>query len=134
MAEDLMDEKWKDEAHRLKNIDHVVDILQGWTRTHTVQELFELGQSMRFPWAPVSSPGDVVQCPQLEARGFFIDVDHPELGRPMKYPGTPYKFSPPFEKKGKRAPLVGEDNVRIYRDELGLSAEDLEKLSSTSVI
>ena len=134
MAEDLMDENWKDEAHRLKNIDHVVDILQGWTRTHTVQELFELGQSMRFPWAPVSSPGDVVQCPQLEARGFFIDVDHPELGRPMKYPGAPYKFSPPFEKKGKRAPLVGEDNVRIYRDELGLSAEDLEKLSSMSVI
>jgi crotonobetainyl-CoA:carnitine CoA-transferase CaiB-like acyl-CoA transferase len=134
MAEDLPDDKWKDEGYRLQNIDHVMDILQRWTRTHSVQELFELGQSMRFPWAPVSSPDDVLKSPQLGARAFFIDVDHPELGTTLKYPGMPYKLSPPFEKQWKRAPLIGEDNIQIYEGELGLSTEELRRLSSMKVI
>ena len=134
MAEDLPDEKWKDEGYRLRNIDRVMDILQRWTRTHSVQELFELGQTMRFPWAPVSSPEDVLKSPQLRARAFFIDVDHPELGTTLRYPGMPYKLSPSFEKRWKRAPLIGEDNIQIYEGELGLSIEELERLSSMNVI
>ena len=110
------------------------DILQRWTRTHSVQELFELGQSMRFPWAPVSSPEDVLKSPQLRAREFFIDVDHPELGTTLGYPGMPYKLTPSMEKKWKRAPLIGEDNVQIYEGELGLSSEELGRLSSMKVI
>ena len=134
MAEDLMDETWRDEGYRLRNIDHVIRILQRWTRTHSVQELFELGQSMRFPWAPVSSPEDVLKSPQLRAREFFIDVDHPELGTTLGYPGMPYKLTPSMEKKWKRAPLIGEDNVQIYEGELGLSSEELGRLSSMKVI
>ena len=134
MAENLPDEKWKDEEYRLKNIDHVIAIVQRWTRTHTVRELFELGQTMRFPWAPVASPDDVLQSPQLEARAFFTDVDHPELGTTLRYPGPPYTLNPPLKKHWKRAPLVGEDNVQIYEGELGLSTEEVRRLSSMKVI
>jgi benzylsuccinate CoA-transferase BbsE subunit len=134
MAEDLADEDWKDEAYRLQNIDHVIDILQRWTRTHTVQELFELGQTMRFSWAPVSSPEDVLKSPQLEARAFFTDVDHPEFGTTLRYPGAPYKLCPPFEKQWKRAPSIGEDNAHIYEGELGLSTEEVRRLSSMKII
>jgi crotonobetainyl-CoA:carnitine CoA-transferase CaiB-like acyl-CoA transferase len=134
MAEDLADEKWKNEAYRLQNINHVIDILQRWTRTHTVQELFEWGQTMRFPWAPISSPEDVLQSPQLQTRAFFTDVDHPELDTRLRYPGKPYTFQPAFEKQWKRAPLIGEDNAHIYEGELGLSAEELRRLSSMKVI
>jgi crotonobetainyl-CoA:carnitine CoA-transferase CaiB-like acyl-CoA transferase len=134
MAEDLTDEQWKDEEYRLQHIDHVMDVLQRWTRTHTVRELFELGQTMRFPWAPVATPRDVLRSPQLEARAFFRDVDHPELGATLKYSGVPYKLDPPFEKPWKRAPLVGEDNARIYEGELGLTTEEVRRLSSTKVI
>jgi benzylsuccinate CoA-transferase BbsE subunit len=134
MAEDLLDEKWKDQEVRLKNIDHVIAIVQRWTRTHTVRELFELGQTMRFPWAPVSSPDDVLQSPQLEARAFFTDVEHPELGTTLRYPGPPYTLNPPLKKRWKRAPLVGEDNAQIYEGELGLSTEEVQRLSSMKVI
>ena len=134
MAEDLTDEKWKDEEYRLRNIDHVMDILQRWTRTHSAQELFELGQLMRFPWAPVYSLKDVLSNPQLQAREFFIDVEHPEISTSLKYPGTPYKFSHFTSDRWKRAPLIGEDNVRIYQGELGFSDEELQRLSSLGVI
>jgi crotonobetainyl-CoA:carnitine CoA-transferase CaiB-like acyl-CoA transferase len=134
MAEDLPGEHWRNETYRLENIDHVLDVLQRWTRTHTVHDLFELGQSMRFPWAPVSSPGDVLQSPQLQARAFFRDVEHRELHTRLKYPGMPYTFHPAFDKRWKRAPLVGEDNVHVYEGELGLSTEGVKRLSSLKVI
>jgi crotonobetainyl-CoA:carnitine CoA-transferase CaiB-like acyl-CoA transferase len=134
MAEDLAEEKYCQEEYRLAHIDHILRVLEQWTRTHTAQELFELGQLMRFPWAPISSLKDVLDNPQLEARGFFIDVEHPEMKKSISYPGSPYKFSHSSASKWKRAPLTGEDNVRIYQGELGLSEEELQGFSYLKVI
>jgi crotonobetainyl-CoA:carnitine CoA-transferase CaiB-like acyl-CoA transferase len=89
---------------------------------------------LRFPWAPITSLRAVLNNPQLEARGFFIDIDHPDLKRSISYPGSPYKFNHPSTGPWKRAPLIGEDNVRIYQGELGLSDEELQRLSSLEVI
>jgi len=119
MAEDLVEDKWKDGEYRLRNMDHVIEVLQRWTMTHHTQELFELGQLMHFPWAPVYSPEDVLNNPQLKARGFF---------------SIPYKFSSLSLKWGKRAPRMGEDNAKIYQGELGLTDEELRRLSSMGVI
>jgi crotonobetainyl-CoA:carnitine CoA-transferase CaiB-like acyl-CoA transferase len=37
-------------------------------------------------------------------------VDHPELGRTVKYPGTPYIFSETPTAEPARPPLLGEHN------------------------
>jgi crotonobetainyl-CoA:carnitine CoA-transferase CaiB-like acyl-CoA transferase len=80
MAEDLIDEKWREEEYRLSNMAHVIQVMERWTRMHSARELFELGQGMRFPWAPVISPEEVLQGPQLRAREFFVDVRDTKLG------------------------------------------------------
>jgi benzylsuccinate CoA-transferase BbsE subunit len=134
MAKDLLDEKWKDEDYRMKHADHVIKVLGEWTKTHTTTELFELGQLMRFPWAPVCSPNEVLSSPQLRERRFFKDIKGPEDPQALKYPGLPYKFSEGFSVPGKRAPLIGEDNLKIYMEVLGLTGEDIASLSSKGVI
>jgi benzylsuccinate CoA-transferase BbsE subunit len=134
MAEDLKDEKYREEEYRTPGINHILEVLERWTKTHTVQELFESGQLMRFPWAPIYSLKEVLNNPQLKERGFFIDVEHPELKRSISYPGSPYKLSCSSTDQWKRAPLIGEDNVRIYQGELGVSDEELRRLSSLNVI
>jgi len=134
MAEDLKDEKYRGEEYRTSRINHILEVLERWTKTHTAEELFESGQLMRFPWAPISSLKEVLNNPQLKARGFFNDVEHPELNRSISYPGSPYKFSRSPAGRLKRAPLIGEDNVRIYKGELGFSDEELQRLSSLGVI
>jgi benzylsuccinate CoA-transferase BbsE subunit len=68
MAEDLRDEKYREEAYRLSQYDHIVEVLERWTRTHTTDELFQPGQLMRFPWAPVLSPKETLDSLQ---RGNF---------------------------------------------------------------
>jgi crotonobetainyl-CoA:carnitine CoA-transferase CaiB-like acyl-CoA transferase len=134
MAEDLEDERWLDQEYRLKHVDHIIDVLQIWTKSHTAEELFQLGQLMGFPWAPVQSPEEVLKSPQLKARRFFTHLDHPEFGATVKFPHLPYKSSRSFGKRRKRAPFRGEDNAQVYREELGLSDKDLEELASLKVI
>jgi crotonobetainyl-CoA:carnitine CoA-transferase CaiB-like acyl-CoA transferase len=89
---------------------------------------------MRFPWAPVYSPKETLESPQLKERTFFMDLDHPEMSTSFKYPGIPYHFSSHPLNRWKRAPLIGEDNVQIYQKELGLSDKELQRLSSLGVI
>ena len=134
MAEDLKAEKYKGEEFRQNHRDHIIEVLQRWTKTHTANELFESGQLMRFPWAPVYSPKEVPENPQLKSRGFFVEVGHPEMGTLIQYPGAPYKFDSRSLDRWKRAPLIGEDNVEIYQRELGLSEEELKRLSSIHAI
>jgi crotonobetainyl-CoA:carnitine CoA-transferase CaiB-like acyl-CoA transferase len=134
MAEDLKDEKYKGEEFRQNHRDHIIEILQRWTKTHTRNELFESGQLMRFPWAPVYSPKEVSGNPQLKSRGFLVEVGHPEMGTFIQYPGAPYKFDGRSLGRRKRAPLIGEDNLEIYQRELGLSEEELKRLSSIHTI
>ncbi len=134
MAGDLAEVKYLEEEYRLAHIDHILQVLEQWTRTHTVQELFETGQLIRFPWAPVSSLKDVISNPQLRAREFFVGVEHPEINKSISYPRSPYKCSSSSTHRWRRAPLVGEDNIRIYQGELGLSEAEYERLLSLGVI
>ena len=134
MAEDLRDKEYREDGYRASRMSHIIQVIERWTKNHTVQELFESGQLMRLPWAPISALKGVLSNSQLKARGFFVDVEHPELKRSISYPGSPYKFSNSSTGRWKRAPLVGEDNVRIYQGELGLTEEELKRLSSLGVI
>jgi crotonobetainyl-CoA:carnitine CoA-transferase CaiB-like acyl-CoA transferase len=133
MAGDLKGEKYRQEDCRRQHLAHVLEILGHWTKKHTRAELFELGQSMRFPWAPVQSPADVLENIQLQAREFFREVNHPEMGRSIPYPGPPYKGRH-LSSQLNRAPRVGEHNRQIYQEELGLSLAALEKLAEMGAI
>ena len=134
MAEDLKDKKWLNEDYRRAHAEHVIRVLARWTKTHEVNELFEIGQLMRFPWAPVQSPSEVLRSPQLNGRDFFVELNHPEIGGVLKYPGVPYKFSRGFIHKKKPAPSPGKDNVMIYQKDLGISGEELKRLISKHII
>ena len=134
MASDLKEEKWQQEEYRMRYFDHIIEVLKHWTKSHTTTELFELGQLMHFPWAPVASPREIVSSPQLKARGFFVSVAHPEANACFTYPGAPYKCSRSPWNIQRRAPLIGEHNAQLYQKELGFSQEKLGELSSQNVI
>ncbi len=134
MAGDLKDKKWNDEEYRLRHLDHIIEVLESWTKNHTVDELIELGQLMRFPWAPVHSPRDIRDSPHLREREFFFDINHPEIRTSIKYPRLPFRLTPPLYEARRRAPFAGEHNTRIYQEELGLSKEELRRLSSQGII
>jgi len=84
MAEDLADEKWLDRDYRLEHIDHVIEVLERWAKTHPAAELVDKGQAMRFPWAEVASVSQLLASPQLKARGFWTEIEH--QGKKYRFP------------------------------------------------
>ncbi len=134
MAEDLGEEEYRDETYRLSRFDHIVQVLKRWTGAHTAEELFQVGQRMRFPWAPVLSPKGVLENPQLRARGFFVKTEDPGAESGPSHPGPPYRWSGGMPEGLARAPHVGEHNVLIYQEELGVSPQEMERLASVGAI
>ncbi len=134
MADDLTDKKWQDREERLKHLGHVIDILERWTRSHTVAELVEQGQLMHFPWAEVTSIPGLMDSRQLEDRDFWVEVEHPETGGKHKFPGALCKLSRSPWQVGSRVSSLGEDNMAIYQGELELSKQEIESLVRKGVI
>jgi crotonobetainyl-CoA:carnitine CoA-transferase CaiB-like acyl-CoA transferase len=75
-----------------------------------------------------------VDYPQLESRGFWTEIRHEELNAAIKYPGSCIRFTDMPIHPLRRAPLIGEHNMDIFRDELGLSAEDICRLQKDNTI
>jgi len=133
MADDLMDKRWLNPDIGLGELDHIIEVLENWTRTHTVAELVEKGQLMHFPWARVTSIPELVDSPQLKERSFFVEAGYPQSGKKYKYPGAPCKLSRSPWQVRSRAPGLGQDNKEVY-SELGLSEEQMEALAREGVI
>ena len=134
MADDLTDEKWQDREVRLQQLDHIIDVLERWTQSHTVAELVEPGQLMHFPWAEVTSIPRLMDSPQLGERNFFIEVEHLESGKRYKFPGAPCKLSRSPWRVGSKVPKIGEHNKQIYHGKLGLSEDEIKTLVKDGII
>jgi crotonobetainyl-CoA:carnitine CoA-transferase CaiB-like acyl-CoA transferase len=85
--------------------------------------------------APVATAADIARDVQLQAREFFVKVDHTDtVGRTLTLPGPFAKLSETPIEINRRAPRLGEHNEEIYRELLGLSAEKLAELRAISAI
>jgi len=119
-----------------KRREHAVDFRERvveWARDHTADELFHGAQGKRLPAAAVNSPGEFLSSPQLEARGFLVDIDHPVAGK-LKYPSGPYHFSKTPWRVERPAPLIGQHNAEVFCNRLGYTKQDLVKLKQAGVV
>lgn len=62
----------------------------------------------------IYSPDEAYEDPQIRARGFQVEVAHPELGRSFRYPGAPYLLPASPWRISRRAPLLGEHQGEIF--------------------
>ncbi len=102
--------------------------------SHTKLELLEGAVKRNLMLCPVASTADIRQNRQLEFRGFWTQVKHPELRTQIPYPGPFGRFSEMSPEVSRRAPLIGEHNEEIYIKELGLSREELVALKQAGVV
>ena len=82
----------------------------------------------------VQSPQQVVESPHLEERGFFVELDHPEVGL-LKYPGAGFFMDGNNTMETARAaPLLGEHNIEILNSELGIPLAEMGVLRAARAI
>ena len=102
--------------------------------TQTKAELLEGAVKYKIMLYPVATADDMYENAQLASRGFWLKVEHPELGASITYPGAFTQSTAAPIKISRRAPLIGEHNREIYEQELGISREKLTVLKQAGVI
>ncbi len=100
---------------------------------HRSDELYEGAKKRRILLHPVTYIKDLAENQQLQARSFWEEVNHPELGESIIYPGMWVKCPEQPLKIRKRPPLIGEHNQEVY-SEIGLQERDLVALKENNVI
>jgi len=131
--EDLLsDERFSSSQARLQHDDEMRAEIYAWAAERTKREIYARAGSMRGPIAFVHDMADLFESPQLAARGYLREVEHPVAGT-LTYPGPPFVMT---ETPGRveRAPLLGEHTVAVLRERLGLDDADLRVLSGQGVI
>jgi crotonobetainyl-CoA:carnitine CoA-transferase CaiB-like acyl-CoA transferase len=68
----------------------------------------------------VQTPEDLANCPQLEVRGFYQEVDHPVIGK-IRVPFRMWNMSAGPATCRRPAPLLGQHNSEVLA-ELGRAA------------
>lgn len=136
MAEDLGEERWRDTLYRgqPEHQRHVEEVFQRFILHFNREEAMDLAQRVGMEVGAVYAADDLLRDPQLQARQYFVEVEHQDLGRSFTYPGAPYGFSETPWRLRRRAPLLGEHNHDLYEGELGLSRREIDALRADRVI
>ncbi|CAM9385555.1 unnamed protein product [Phaeothamnion confervicola] len=132
--EELRDDpRFKSNAARVGNLQATDAVVIEWSQNLPKAEIFALTKRHRIPSAPVRDLLEVVNDPGMHARGMLQWIDHPTMGRivipnsPLRYHGTP-------QMQGGPHPELGEHNVEVYGELLGLSEVEVADLRKEGVI
>lgn len=137
MADDLKDMDWKStslDAVTQETINHWEEAMVKYFMTHTKAEIQAEAIKSEILFCPSNNIKEVADYPQLAARDYWQEVEHPELSTNITYPGFLFKSSETSSKMRRRAPLIGEHNQELYGEELGISGEELALLKKEGVI
>ena len=132
-GEDLQDEKFATGAGRVAHGEELKELLIKGLAHWDRMPLFLASGEQRLVFGMAQDAGDLAECPHLQARDFFVDVDHPVVGR-ARYPGMAVRLPGETITASQPAPLLGQHNAKIYGQELGYSQEDLISLRQHGVI
>lgn len=110
------------------------NIVEGWTREHTIAEIEELLVDKGIPFGNILSVDQAAEHPQIQARNMLWDVYDPGIGETVRIPGTPIKFQGVEDKAVKGAPTLGEDTDDVLKTLLGLSEEEIKEAREKQVI
>ncbi len=127
------DEKYDQWLNRQMSGDEINPRVQGFVREHARDDLFRELQADAIAAAPVNTSEDLVNSPQMQARRFFSEVDHPRAGK-LKYPTAAYGLSRTPCRLERTAPLLGEHNELVFCERLGYDRQELTAMRQNGII
>ena len=119
--------------NRLKHTTELDGYIAKYTSKHDAYELAELLQSHNVAAIPVMNAEDRLSNQHFQARRLYSEIEHPSLGMEPIF-NLMWNLSDTPLRIQRHAPLMGEHNLEIFRDLLGLSVKEIENLEVGQVI
>jgi crotonobetainyl-CoA:carnitine CoA-transferase CaiB-like acyl-CoA transferase len=95
-------------------IDRISAPIEAFFRSRTKKEVLDAAMTRNISTCPLFSMEDELSDPNLAARGFWTQIDHPELKTRISYPRQFVRSSESETLTKFRAPLIGEHNREVY--------------------
>lgn len=128
-----VDQRFGTLAGRRDHEDDLDAAVAARTSTWDRRELAAALQAVHVPAWPVLSSSDLIDDPQLAARGFWRRVTHPVIGE-MTAPAAPFQHDGERAGPVRSAPLLGEHTHELAASLLGLSDSEIERLEAEQVL
>lgn len=107
LAGDLNDPKYRDPQVIAAHQDHIInDLVAHFIASLPAEEAYHAAQERGFTWGAVRAPEELLDDPHLHDRGFWKQVEHPELGRSFVYPGEAAIYHGSPWRISRRAPSL----------------------------
>jgi benzylsuccinate CoA-transferase BbsF subunit len=120
-------------AGRLQHAKQLNSRVEDWTRTLPSLTVMTLLQEAGVPAGVVQNGADIFHDPQLNHRGFFVDLEHARMGW-VHYEGHQFHLSGNPGALWAPAPLLGEHTHTVLRDLLRLSSVEIAQLEAQGVL
>lgn len=130
---EMLDEKFSTGAGRIAHGEELKELLIKGLSQWDRMPLFLASGEQRLVFGMAQDAGDLVNCPHLQARDFFVEVNHPVVGS-AQYPGMAVRLPGETITDSQPAPLLGQHNSEVYGQKLTYSPENLVSLRNNNVI
>ncbi len=120
-------------AGRIARKDEIEAPLAVWCAE---QDAFEAARQLRDAGVPayaVLRARDLRGDPQLSARGFYVELDHPVIGR-APFDGAVTLFSQTPARPTHAGPAIGQHSQHVLRDILGYADDQISELAAAGVL
>jgi benzylsuccinate CoA-transferase BbsF subunit len=104
-----------------------------WTMTKMPSEVMEILQKVGVAATPCEDTEDRFLDPHFQERQILIDVEHPSTGVDW-VPNVICRLSETPGAIRRPAPRLGEHNDYVFRELLGLTKEEIERLIENKII
>jgi formyl-CoA transferase/CoA:oxalate CoA-transferase len=131
---DLVDDpRFATNRDRVQHRAALIDIIQQVMLTRGYEDWERVLLAAGIPVGAINDIGQVIDHPQVKARGAIVEVDHPRAGRvgmagvPVKLGATPGSIRTP-------SPALGEHTAQTLETLLGMGAEEIGALIRAGVV
>ncbi|WP_326547537.1 CoA transferase [Mycolicibacterium sp. ND9-15] len=129
------DDRFANHVARGRNQDELDKIIADWAAERQPADIIETLSAAGVIAGPINTVAEVVEDPQLRARGMLVEHHDQRIGRPVLGPGVvPVLSETPGTVRYAGPATPGQHNDEIYRGLLGKSATELEALNAEGVL
>src|SRR3990172_3931863 len=113
------DPRFRSNGERNRNREALIEKLQQAFLTRSYEEWEVLLTRNGIPVGAINNLAQVVEHPQVKARGSIVEIEHPRPGK-LRVVGVPVRLSATPGSVRTPAPALGEHTDEVLRDLLGL--------------
>jgi crotonobetainyl-CoA:carnitine CoA-transferase CaiB-like acyl-CoA transferase len=129
----LTDPRFATDDDRGAHAEIISERMGRWCAERATDDIVKILGDAKIPSAPVLTPQQALDHPQVQALGVLQDTDYPGLPRPAPVAAVPIWMTETQAVPRRRPPLLGEHTDEVLT-ELGYSAQDIQGLRDQGVI